>query len=130
MIMNLTFHYRMGALLELAGVFPHSLTVAAIARKRSIPRPFLGRLLADLAREGVVVTSRGPRGGARLAAPPSNLHLTALLPGDEDPGAGSPALQWLAGRLAGARAESLRGLTLEHLVRVEQVQAKVPDYEI
>lgn len=120
----------MDALLELARVFPDSLTVAAIARRRGIPRPFLGRLLADLARGGVVATSRGPRGGARLAVAPSDLDLAPLLPGGEDPVAGSPALQWLAGRLARAREESLRGITLAHLARVEQAQTEGPDYEI
>ena len=69
--MNGTEAYRLEALLELGHAWPHTLTAAEIARRRGIPPKFLARLLGGLAREGLVVTARGARGGFRLAAAPN-----------------------------------------------------------
>ncbi len=44
-----------------------------IAQQQHIPEPFLLRISADLSRSGLVESRRGPRGGVRLALPPSEI---------------------------------------------------------
>jgi hypothetical protein len=128
--MNMTDAYRLDALIELAAAFPRPLTATEIARRRRIPAAFLGRLLAGVARDGVVTTSRGPRGGVRLARPPEDTRLTAVLPAPAPAAVGSPALVWLADRLAAARRAVLDRTTLAGLLAVERERRTDTDWEI
>jgi len=130
MIMNISNQYRLTALTELAGVYPASLTVAEVARRRGIPRPFLARLLADQVRQGNLVSARGPRGGVCLARAPGEIELAALMPAESGPRYPSPAAAWLGQRLEEAQSGALRSLTLEHLVRIERQRGDGADYEI
>ncbi|RUM89098.1 MAG: Rrf2 family transcriptional regulator [Thermodesulfatator sp.] len=50
-----------------------------VARAMSIPEPFLAKITQDLARAGIVIISRGRRGGYRLAVPPEELTLLRVL---------------------------------------------------
>ncbi len=44
-----------------------------IAQQQHIPEPFLLRISADLSRSGLIESRRGPKGGIRLAHPPSEI---------------------------------------------------------
>jgi hypothetical protein len=122
--------YRLEALLELATAYPASLTAREVARRRDIPPAFLARLLGELARDELVVTTRGPRGGVRLAAAPEAIGLAPLFPAEPPPDVGGAAVQWLSCRLAEAHAGVLAGLDLAGLVRVEREQEATPAFEI
>ena len=66
--------YALKALLHLAGSAreqPHP--VVEIAERGNIPRKFLETILADLKRRGFVISTRGKRGGYRLARPPEQI---------------------------------------------------------
>jgi Rrf2 family protein len=72
--------YALKALLHLAGRSreqPHP--VAEIAEKANIPRKFLETILADLKRRGFVISTRGKRGGYRLARPAEQITFGELL---------------------------------------------------
>ncbi|MEW6337723.1 MAG: RrF2 family transcriptional regulator [Acidobacteriota bacterium] len=128
--MNRGDRYRIEALVELAAVFPAALTVAEVARRRSIPEAFLARLLGALRRAGVLATVRGPGGGVRLARPPQGIALSDVLPIATVPvGDGGPAA-WLHERLATERRRVLGALTIADLHAVERTQAGIPDFDI
>jgi len=122
--------YRLEALVELAASYPQPLTASEIARRRRIPAPFLGRLLAGLAREGLLVASRGPRGGVRLSHLPEDVRLATVLPETAGASRVGPAVRWLAGRLAAARREVLERTTLAGLLAVEREQRAGTDWQI
>ena len=129
-VMNGTDAYRLGALLELAAEYPASMTVAEVARRREIPATFLAHLLGELAREKLVVTTRGPRGGVRLAASPETIALAPLLRPDPPPDGGGPAVLWLAQHLARAQERALAPLRLESLLEVERERTGASDFAI
>lgn len=66
--------YAVRALLYLAAQ-PGSSSVAAIAESQNIPRKFLEAILADLRRDGLVTSQRGPAGGYQLAQDPSEVSI-------------------------------------------------------
>ena len=129
-VVNETEAYRLDALVELGRAWPQSLTVAEIARRRNIPPKFLARLLGELAREELLVTARGARGGVRLATAPGHVALARLLRAQAQPDAGGPAVRWLAERAAEAQARALAGLNLAELLRVEDEANATADFVI
>ena len=62
--------------------------VRTIAKEAEIPPPFLAKLLQDLARDGFLKSSKGPRGGFRLAVPASDLTLMQIVDSVDGTGAG------------------------------------------
>ena len=128
--MNETDVYRLEAVLALAAAFPGTRRAAEIARQRGVPEPFLSRLLSGLARSGVVVTTRGPNGGARLARPPEQVPLVDLLPSEAPRSSGSPAVQWLAAELAAASARTLEPLSVATLLAKEREQDAPGSWEV
>jgi Rrf2 family protein len=50
-----------------------------LAREVGIPAPYLAKVLATLARAGVLTASRGARGGYRLARPPEEIALIEVV---------------------------------------------------
>ncbi len=129
-IVNRQTAYRLEALVELAHAYPESVPVAELAARRRIPRAFLGRLLTELARAGVVVTQRGPAGGVVLARPPAEMLLAAILPGEVMPPAGGPAVRRVASALQQARRQILTGLTLAVLAEEERRALGAADFSI
>ena len=68
----------MSALAESHGTDVPALTASQIARRRSIPQPFLAKVLTSLSRHELIRGTRGPGGGyvlARLAAEISLLSI-------------------------------------------------------
>jgi hypothetical protein len=129
-VMNSSDVYRLEALLELAAAYPASLTAREVARRRDIPPTFLARLLGELARDEVVVTARGPRGGVRLGPPPEEIRLGPVLRPEPAPEIGGAAVRWLARRLAEAQARAAAPLNLAALLKVEREHEVSPGYEI
>jgi Rrf2 family protein len=129
-VMNKTNLYRIEALLALSAAFPGARRANDIARRRAVPEPFLARLLAELARAGLVVTSRGPAGGARLARPPADISLLEVLPRPERTTSGGAGAQWLESRLAEAQRQALAGINLAALLAAEQAASATADFEI
>jgi DNA-binding IscR family transcriptional regulator len=127
---NTTEAYRLEALLEIAAAYPEPLTAAEVARRRRIPAPFLGRLLAATARTGILATARGPRGGVRLARRPELVTLAEVAPPPPARRAGGVAVAWLDTALAAARLEVLERTTLADLIAVERRSSTDPDWNI
>jgi Rrf2 family protein len=50
-----------------------------LARKLKIPPDYLSKVLATLARNGVVTAARGAKGGYRLARPPERIRLVEVV---------------------------------------------------
>lgn len=68
--------YAVCAMLEL-GLQQHNqfVSVTALSEKRSIPGPFLEKLLLELKRAGLTMSRRGPDGGYSLALPPDKIRI-------------------------------------------------------
>ena len=128
-VMNDTDVYRLEAVLALAASFPSVITAREIARQRGVPPKFLARLLSGLVRAGVIVTARGPNGGARLARAPEHVKVTEVLPVTEPEGRGGPGTIWLARQLQEAARRTLAPLSLATLLREER-RATEAHYEI
>jgi Rrf2 family protein len=129
LVVNDTDAYRLEAAIALAAAYPASLTAKEIARRRGVPGRFLARLLSGLARAGIVTTTRGSNGGARLARPPHLVGVGQVLPSVASYPKGGPATNWVARQLEEATRRALAPLTLAELVQVDGV-ASQPTYEI
>ncbi len=67
--------YTIRAIQHLAGHWGQGVaTMGEIAEKQNIPRKFLAVILAELRREGLVVSHRGRDGGYELAVPPVDIR--------------------------------------------------------
>ena len=53
-------------------------SAADIAEARHLQGPFVSKILTELARAGLVVGTRGPGGGFRLARDPDDIHLNEV----------------------------------------------------
>jgi len=122
--------HRLNALLELAEAFPRPLTAAEIAARRGIPAKFLSRLLAELARERIIVSRRGAGGGVRLARRPDQLGLAELLGSPAPAAQVGVAVGFVEQRLADARAHVLADLKLADLQEVERAESASADFNI
>jgi Rrf2 family protein len=130
--------YGLLALMELAGVQASGerLQVAEIAARQGIPERDLEQMRASLRRAGLLRSSRGPRGGYRLARPAAAITLAEVLDcleGDTTPsteGGSSPerlVLQELAASLRQQRLARLQHTSLAQLLEqrdaLQQAQA-------
>ena len=71
--------YGIRALVNIARAGERSLSVAEIAEREGIPQKFLAGILADLRQRGIVHGQRGPIGGYKLAVPPEQLTIAAVV---------------------------------------------------
>ena len=128
--MNQTQRYRLEALMELAISYPMGRATAEIAARREIPPAYLSRLLAELARAGVVNARRGPGGGVTLAHPPESISVAAVIgPGARDSGL-PPALGRLAATIDRAVDDAVTDISVADLARWESRSAPAYDYSI
>ncbi len=92
-----TTEYALRALVHLAGAGAESppdgqssgrrsgtdssvtLQAEEIAEALDVPRNYLSKILHTLSREGILNSTRGPRGGFRLAAPAAELPLSRIV---------------------------------------------------
>ncbi len=56
-----------------------TLQAEEIAEALDVPRNYLSKILHTLSREGILNSTRGPRGGFRLAAPAAELPLSRIV---------------------------------------------------
>ncbi len=75
-----TAEYALRALLHLAREdAEHPLRSSHIADALGVPANYLSKILHSLARDGILISERGPRGGFRLARPAQELSLAEVL---------------------------------------------------
>lgn len=90
--------YALRALLSLTGS-SGSMSADQLAHEQGLPPKFLGAILSELRRGGIVMSQRGTEGGFRLARPPEEITVADVL-------------RVLSGPLAGVRG--MRPETLEY----------------
>jgi Rrf2 family protein len=78
--------YAVRAALALTDVGEHRLSAAAIAKRMRIPTSFIGQVMADLSRAGVVSAAVGRSGGYRLARPAGEVSLLDAIQAAEPAG--------------------------------------------
>ena len=80
MLLSQTGKYALRASIHLAerGT-DQPISVGEIAAALDVPRNYLSKILHQLAREGILISERGPRGGFRLAARPEDLSLARVV---------------------------------------------------
>ncbi len=87
--LNKTARYAIAAVTALAELGPDErLASAELADRTEVPRAFLGKLLTQLSREGLIDGVKGHGGGYRLARAPESIVLAevvAALRDDEPP---------------------------------------------
>lgn len=72
--------YALRALLVLGLNYgPHVVRIQKISAEQNIPKRFLEQILNDLKSAGVVESKRGIAGGYRLARPPQEITLAAII---------------------------------------------------
>jgi Rrf2 family protein len=78
--MNLsqTEEYALRAVLFIAGDDPTPIRASRLAAELSLPRNYLGKTLTALVASGILASSRGTRGGFRLARPAQTITLTEI----------------------------------------------------
>jgi len=81
MLLSRTSRYALRATAFLAGraAEERPTPVAEIAAALGVPRNYLSKVLQQLARRGLLVSERGPRGGFRLASPPEAIRLLEVV---------------------------------------------------
>ncbi|HUX05192.1 MAG TPA: Rrf2 family transcriptional regulator [Acidimicrobiales bacterium] len=70
--------YAIRALLTLAAS-GESVSAEHLAREQDLPAKFLGAILSDLRRGGLVTSQRGPEGGFKLARDPDTIAVADVL---------------------------------------------------
>jgi len=70
--------YGLRALLTLAASGTPQ-TAEGLAQEQGLPPRFLGAILADLRRSGLVASQRGAEGGYRLARPPEDISVADVI---------------------------------------------------
>ena len=96
--------YGLMALLHLAGaaVRDKTISAASIAERHRIPAAFMGKVMQDLSRSGLVESVRGVAGGYRLRKTPAQVTLGAVVAAMDGP-------IRLAGCQAGCACEQRKG---------------------
>jgi Rrf2 family protein len=122
--------YGMRALLTLTELGEPA-TAESLAEAQGLPAKFLGSILNDLRRAGIVASQRGAEGGYRLARPPGAIAVADVMRALDGPLAEVRGLRPEHAHYDGAAAHlqdvwvavraSLRsvleGVTLDHVVR-------------
>ena len=85
MLMSKTSRYALQAATVLAEHSSEPVRASDLADATGIPKNYLAKLLHQLARQGVLVSERGSRGGFRLAKHPSKISLASIV-APVDPG--------------------------------------------
>jgi Rrf2 family protein len=78
-MLSQTAEYALRAVLHLAAHPAGPVGATEVAASLDVPERYLAQVLNSLARAGVLLSSRGARGGYQLARPPSELKLAAVV---------------------------------------------------
>jgi Rrf2 family protein len=87
-----TTGYAVRALVCLDEQSGHGNLIRDIAKCAGIPKPYLARIINDLAHEGLVAAKRGYRGGIALARPAGEISLLQVVEAMEGPNWIGPCL--------------------------------------
>ncbi len=80
MIYSRSAEYAVRAFVHMAALAPDEyLMVKRIAAETGIPSHFLAKILQDLARDGLLRSSKGPRGGFRLSQAPEEVSMLKIV---------------------------------------------------
>jgi Rrf2 family protein len=78
--------YALRAMIFLASISPLQIVpFREIAHRMAIPQPFMAKILKTLANKGLVRSTRGARGGYRLARPMSEISFLDVIEAVEGP---------------------------------------------
>ncbi len=91
--------YALRALLTLAAS-DHAVSAEHLAEQQGLPAKFLGAILSELRRSGLVTSQRGPDGGFRIACDPEIIMIADIL-------------RIVSGPLAGVRGMRPEALTYD-----------------
>lgn len=126
--------YAMRAMLTLAAE-GRPATTEALARSQGLPAKFLGAILSDLRRAGLLASQRGSEGGYRLARPATEIAVADVMRALDGPLAEVRGLRPEAARYEGAAVHlqevwvavraSLRSV-LEVVTLEDVVQGRLP----
>jgi len=126
------------SLVEFAGDPTRHIAAAEIAGKYQVSPHHLAKVLAELARAGIVQSVRGVGGGYRFAANARRLTLLDVIARFEDVGSGSTdrngrtpadrALSAVLGEIDEMAKATLKSITLATLLRL--MQQKAPAAEV
>lgn len=86
-MLSQTAEYALRATLFVARSHPKPFPVSEIADAVDAPRGYLAKILSELARSGVLESSRGPGGGFRLSREPGVVvlaHVVNAIDGDKE----------------------------------------------
>lgn len=78
-MLSQTVEYALRATLFVARRHPQAVPVNEIADGTAAPRGYLAKILSELARAGILGSTRGPGGGFRLAKTPDGLALADVV---------------------------------------------------
>ncbi len=78
-LINRDTDYAVRALRYLAQHKDGAVSVARMAPELEVPRPYLRRILQELARQGILESYRGRRGGFRLHRSPEEISLADVI---------------------------------------------------
>jgi Rrf2 family protein len=128
--------YAIRALLTLAAS-DGSVSAEHLAQEQDLPAKFLGAILSDLRRGGLVTSQRGPEGGFKLAHPADQITIADVVRVVSGPMAGVRGMRpetleyegeakhlrdvWIAVR--GSLREVLEHVTLEQVLRGDLPEA-------
>lgn len=79
MIYSKACGYAVRALTHLVNQVDEPLTTRQIAQAEGIPRYYLVKILQDLARQGILTSTKGPGGGFKLALPADAVTLYGIV---------------------------------------------------
>jgi len=78
--------YGTRGIIRLARISPHAVTlVSDIADAEGLPESYLAKIFQELAKEGIVRSHRGAKGGFSLARPPEQITLRQIIEAIEGP---------------------------------------------
>jgi Rrf2 family protein len=127
--------YAMRALLTLAAADGVPSTADELASAQRLPSKFLGSILNDLRRAGIVASQRGAEGGYRLARPANSITLADVMRALDGPLAEVRGLRPEAAQYEGAAVRlqdvwvavraSLRNV-LDHITLEDVVKGRLP----
>lgn len=86
--------YAIRLILDLARQPDHTGDLKAVAARQGVPAPYLAKIGQTLSRAGLVIATRGARGGVRLARLPREVTLRDVVEAVEGPTLYNRCLLW------------------------------------
>ena len=71
--------YGLRAIIDIALHVGKPVTLTEISRRQNIPLKYLGKIMLDFAKAGIVKSYRGPKGGYKLAENPDDITVKMLI---------------------------------------------------